>query len=145
MQRRVCALPSGLITSNPMANSIILWISDDAFTSGSIAPSLERAGYELHTTSNGLQATLLALLGRRIEAIVLDQRAKERASLGLAWLLRSVRADVPIVLLSSAMLEPLPRCVDACVCLGRELESLLTVLNALVATGWDRSPVAALR
>ncbi len=128
-----------------MATSIILWISDDLFTSGSVACSLERGGYELRITANACHAAVLALLDRRIEAVVLDQRLKRRPSLGLAWVLRSLRADVPIVLLSSEVLEPLPRCIDACVCVGQEIEPLLTVLNALVATGWDKSPVVALR
>ncbi len=128
-----------------MATSIILWVSDDLFTSDSVASSLERAGYQLRITSSACHAAVLALLDRRIEAVVLDQRLMERTSLSLAWVLRSLRADVPIALLSSAILEPLPRCLDACVCVGQEIESLLTVLHALVATGWDRIPVATIR
>ncbi len=115
-----------------MNTPTILCVADDVATNDSLLPTLRHAGYELLVTGSATQATALLFIHRRIEAVVLDQRTKERTSLGLARILRSLRADVPILLLAREMLDPLPRCLDACICVGQELDSLLPILNTFV-------------
>ncbi len=115
----------------PMDTATILCVADDVSTD-SLLPTLRNAGYELLVAGNAAQATALLFIHRRIEAVVLDQRTKERTGLGLARVMRSLRADVPILLLSRETLNPLPRCLDACICVGQELSSLLPILNTFV-------------
>ncbi len=115
-----------------MDTATILCVADDTTANDSLLMTLRDAGYEVLVAGNAAQATALVFIHRKIEAVVLDQRAKERTGLGLARVLRSLRADVPILLLSREMLNPLPRCLDACVCVGQELSSLLTILNTVV-------------
>ncbi len=115
-----------------MDTPTILCVVDDGASDESLLPTLRNAGYEVLVTGSAPQATALLFIHRRIEAVVLDQRAKQRTGLRLARVMRSLRADVPILLLSREMLDPLPRCLDACVCVGQELNSLLPILNTFV-------------
>lgn len=123
-----------------MTGSTILWISDD-LSGISRVVHLQNAGFELLTTTNASEAIALGFVNRRIAAIVLDQRGKKHGSFALARILKSIRCDVPILLLSPEAIEPLPRFVDASICAGEELEPLLPVLNALIRASWDGSPI----
>ncbi len=115
-----------------MDTPTILCVVDNPAADDSLLPTLQNAGYELLVASNAAQATALLFIHRKLEAVVLDQRSKERTGLGLARIMRSLRADVPILLLSRETLNQLPRCLDACVCVGEELSSLLPILNTFV-------------
>ncbi len=115
-----------------MDTTTILCVTDDTTANGSVLEALRDAGYEVLVASSAAQAAALLFIHRRIEAVVLDQRLKDRASIRLVRLLRSLRSDVPILLLSRDVLDPLPRCIDACVCVGQELGSLLPILHTMV-------------
>ncbi len=111
---------------------MILCVIDGGSANNTLPATLHQAGYEVLTTSSAAQATALLFLHRKLEAVVIDQRENCQLAHGLARLMRSLRADVPMLLLARETVEPLPRWFDACLCVGQELSSVLPVLNTLV-------------
>ena len=72
---------------------------------------------------------------------VVDQRARKQASFALAWSLRLVRRDVPIIVLSRKPIDRLPPWVDACVSATEPLEKLTSMMmlnleSAFTTTGF---------
>ncbi len=118
-----------------MHRPMILCVTDDDSPTNALVATLREAGYELLTTGSMARATALLFLHRKLEAVVLDQRGNAAISLRLPRLLRSLRADIPILLLAREVVEPLPNYLDACLCVGQELTSLLPILDTLVRGG----------
>jgi hypothetical protein len=118
-----------------MTTYTILCLSDGPMEA--IASRL-RSQCELLTTSSASQAMAYLFVNRRIDAVILDQRSQAHASVGIARLLHSMRADVPVVLLSPEVLQPLPRGVTACLSGEDTLDRVVPTLNALLATTADR-------
>jgi len=116
-----------------MATNTILWVTaEDVSASNPVVVAFQDAGYELVSTASPSQAVAVLFLNRCVCAVVLDQRLKQTA--GLAGTLHSIRADVPILLLSQDKVSPLPQSVDGCVCVGEGLEGLLPSLQTVLST-----------
>jgi DNA-binding response OmpR family regulator len=115
-----------------MPANTILCVADDPSANNPVANELERAGYHLTTARTAAQAAAVLFVNRKVDGVVLDQHTRERANFEVAALLRKIRADVPIFLVSSGRVERLPRCVDACVCLSENLDGLLPTMEVLL-------------
>ncbi len=120
----------------PRPRLTLLYVTDEPSASETLERKLRLADYDSVVTSSSVQAVAFLFVNRRINAVVLDQQTRERPSLALARTLHSVRADVPILLLSPGLLEPLPACLDACVQADRDFASLVPILNTLLTERW---------
>ena len=110
----------------------ILYVADDLSSSNSIIGKLTSSGFELIRARKGAEAVAKLFTHRKVEAIVLDQRETTRVSLGLAKFIKSFWAAMPVILLSTQLLDPLPRCIDAGVCLQEELGGLVPTIELLL-------------
>jgi DNA-binding NtrC family response regulator len=109
----------------------ILYVGENLASDNSIIGRLKSAGYNMVSASRSTEA-VAKLFANRIEAIVLDQRSTEKINLGLAKFVKSFRAAVPVILLSTQLLDPLPRCIDAGVCVQEELSGLVPTIELLL-------------
>jgi DNA-binding NtrC family response regulator len=110
----------------------ILYIIENHAPDNSIIGKLKSSGFNLISASKATEAIAKLFANRRVEAIVLDQRANPQIRLGLAKFIKSFRAAVPVILLSTQLLDPLPRCIDAGVCLQDELGALVPTIRLLL-------------
>lgn len=126
-----------------MPSYTILCVSDDP-AGGSIALGLRNKVHQVIIAESPTHAMAYLFVNRRIDAVIIDQQTQPCAGLNTAHLLRRVRADVPILLLSSETVDPRPFCVDAC--LSRDnLDALLLTLNLLLTRPADGlAPVTSL-
>jgi DNA-binding NtrC family response regulator len=114
-----------------MSTHTVLYISDDVLAADSCARRLKGTGLELVSTTSASDAIALLFVNRRLEAVLLDQRKHSQPHLGLARVLKSFR-DIPVILVSTQMVEPLPTSVDACVCVNDEIEELPQMIEAIL-------------
>jgi CheY-like chemotaxis protein len=124
----------------------LLYITDDLSTVDSNARKLEGAGLEVVSASSISDAVALLFVSRRVEAVVLDKRSDPQTTLDLARVLKSFR-DVPVILVSPKSIDPLPKCIDASVCMDnfagempRLVEAMLKVPDS--ARGRSNDPFA---
>jgi DNA-binding NtrC family response regulator len=110
----------------------ILYVAKDLSLSNSIIGKLKSSGFKLISANRATEAVAKLFAHRRVEAIVLDQRATEKISLGLARFIKSFHAAVPVILLSTQLVDPLPRCIDAGVCVHDDLGSLVPTIELLL-------------
>lgn len=110
----------------------ILFVAKDLSLSHSIIGKLKGSGFNLISANKATEAAAKLFANRHVEAIVLDQRAREKVSLGFAKFIKSFRTAVPVILISTQLLDPLPRCIDAGVCLHDELGSLVPTIELLL-------------
>src|SRR4051812_38920504 len=115
----------------------ILFVADDVSAKNSIIKKLKTSGFHLVSASRATGAIAKLFATRKIQAIVLDQR-EMKINLGLAKFIKSFRAAMPVILLSTQLLDPLPRCIDAGVCLQDELGGLVPTIELLL----DNSDIA---
>ncbi len=113
-----------------MSKYTVLYLSDNS--SGSIARGLRNDGCQLLVAETAAQAVAYLFINRRIDAVVIDWPSQPLASLDVAQALRSVRPEVPILLVSLEAVQPLPRSVDACLSGEHRLETLLLTLDLLL-------------
>lgn len=83
-----------------MARPCVLVVDDDAPMREMLACLLERLGFAAQTAVDADEA-LFALQARRFHAVVCDLHMPRRDGFGLARVLRRIRPDVPLVLISS--------------------------------------------
>jgi DNA-binding NtrC family response regulator len=114
-----------------MSTHTVLYVSDDLLAADSCSRRFKGAGLELVSTSSASDAIALLFVNRRFEAVLLDQRKNSQASLGLAQVLKSFR-DIPIILVATQVVEPLPASVDACVCVNDDIEELPHMIEAIL-------------
>lgn len=110
----------------------ILYIAENQTPDTSIIGKLKNSGFELISASKATEAVAKLFANRKVEAIVLDQRSMSTISLGLAKFIKSFRAALPVILLSTQLVDPLPRCIDAGVCLHDELAGLVPTIELLL-------------
>jgi DNA-binding NtrC family response regulator len=107
----------------------ILYVGRDLTSGNPIFKKLKASGFNLVSASRNSEALAKLFANSGVEAIVLDQRATDKLSLGLAKFVKSFRAAVPVILLSTQLIEPLPRCIDAGVCIHDELGGLVPTIE----------------
>jgi DNA-binding response OmpR family regulator len=110
-----------------MAKRTVLYVSEEG-ADGCVAQRLRQAGFEVFTT-RPQSAVAILFVNRRLDAVVLEDRGNKESACALAALLRSIRAEVPIVLVSASSLDGLPSGVDACVNPENSLEMLAGILS----------------
>jgi DNA-binding NtrC family response regulator len=116
-----------------MSTHTVLYISDDLSAADSYARRLKGTGLDLVTARSASDAAALLFVNRRVEAVVLDQRKNSASYAGLARVLKSFR-DIPIILVSTQVVDPLPTSVDALVCLNDQIEELPQMIEAILGT-----------
>jgi len=109
----------------------ILFVAEDLSATNSIIRKLKTSGFHLVSASRSTAALAKLFSTRKVEAIVLDQR-ETKINLSLAKFIKSFRAAMPVILLSTQLLDPLPRCIDAGVCLQDELGGLVPTIELLL-------------
>jgi hypothetical protein len=115
-----------------MTRETILFISDRATCGDSVSVSLEAAGYEVVSTKSTMQAIALLFILHPVAAAVLFSSEGEQTSFGVARSLKTVRPDVPIILLCRDPIDRLPPYVDACVSTREPLANLTSGLKSLL-------------
>ena len=83
-----------------MDRQCVLVVDDDAAMREMIACLLDRLGFAAETAIDADEA-LFALEARRFYAVVCDLHMPRRDGFGLARVMRRIRPDVPLVLISS--------------------------------------------
>jgi CheY-like chemotaxis protein len=83
-----------------MDRPCVLVVDDDPAMREMLACLLDRLGYAAQTAIDAEEA-LFALEARRFHAVVCDLHMPRRDGFGLARVLRRIRPDVPLVLISS--------------------------------------------
>jgi DNA-binding NtrC family response regulator len=92
------------------AGAGILIVEDDHAVKSSIRRLLERQGYEVTETSNGRQAlTAVAEAEQPIHLVISDMVMPEMSGLELREQLRSLRPDLPVLLMSGYSEEAIAR------------------------------------
>jgi DNA-binding response OmpR family regulator len=117
-----------------MPDHCVLCIADNLADHSPLLAALRLAGYHPLTADDSNQAMALYFVTRQLEAVVLDHRAKESVGICLAQALRSLRGDVPILLLSTKIFDPVPKGIDVCVCVRESAEELIPALRMLLKT-----------
>jgi DNA-binding response OmpR family regulator len=111
----------------------ILVIDDDAGCQEFLAGCLEREGYIVHTTDNGL-AGLEELNKRRFDVVIADCHVPGISGLEFAVLSRVAWPDTPVILLSADMDTVIDNAGEhttvACIRKPYETTMLLSVLRA---------------
>jgi CheY-like chemotaxis protein len=115
-----------------MPDHSILCVRDFVSDSDPVAATIRLAGYHPLTANDLSQAMALYFVTRQLDAVVLDHRAKESVGICLAQAMRSLRGDIPILLLSTKVFDPMPKGIDACVCITESAEELIPVLRMLL-------------
>src|SRR5579863_6986506 len=116
-------------SSKPHSKPKILFVGKNFPLDISIVGRLKNAGFDLISAHKATDAIAKLFANRRVQAVVLDQRRTDNISLGLARFVKSFRAAVPVILLSTQLLDPLPRCIDAGVCVQDELGGLVPTIQ----------------
>jgi CheY-like chemotaxis protein len=116
-----------------MAADTILYISDHGPRSSSILAALEATGYDVVSTDSSTQSVALLFVMHSVSATVLDQHSIEQSSFNLVRSLRTLRPDVPIVLICADRIDRLPAAVDYCVNAGQPLENVTSDLQRILA------------
>ena len=98
-----------------MKHETILYISDHAASSDSVMVELEAKGYQIVSTDSPSQGSALLYIMHSVAAVVLQYQPEDRTWFELTQSLRTIRPDVPIILLSRDPILYLPPWVDACV------------------------------
>lgn len=93
----------------------VLCIVGDTTDTSAVAATISIAGYEPLTTSDWNQGIAQCFVNRQLEAMVLDYREKESIGICLAQALCSMRPDVPILLVTTKIIDPAPKGIDVCV------------------------------
>ncbi len=109
-----------------MTKRTVLCVNDET-SNGATPERLRQAGFEVFT-ARPRQAVAILFVNRRLNAVVLEDYGNQEAACALAALLHSIREDIPIVLVSSSLLDRLPSGVDACVRPDSGFEMLSGVL-----------------
>jgi DNA-binding NtrC family response regulator len=112
----------------------VLCIADEHTDTGAVTASIRLAGCDPLTMNDWNQGIAQYFVNRQIEAVVLDYRGQEGVGICLAKALRSIRADVPILLITTKKIDPAPKGIDLCVCAAEASEELSSVLQGLLRT-----------
>lgn len=115
-----------------MKQETILYISDHAASSDSVMVELEAKGYQIVSTDNTSQGSALLYIMHSVAAVVLQYQPEDRTWFELAHSLRTIRPDVPIILLSRDPILYLPPWVDACVGTEQPLEKVASAVHSLL-------------
>ena len=110
----------------------ILCVADGQLSANLVTAAVRLAGCEPVTVADWNEAIALFYVDRQIEAVVLDYRGKEGAGLCLAQALRSLRADVPVVLVSAKNIDGRPKGIDSCISVNQNTDELVRLLQVLV-------------
>jgi DNA-binding NtrC family response regulator len=135
------------VMEDTMARDTILYISDREADCNPVLIALEANGYDIVSASSSV-AMAMDFVMHSVVVVVLDQLAEEQTCTDLAQRLQAIRPDVPIILLSSESIDPLPPWVAACVSTAEPFDKLTTVLDMMLNTDpaiHDSQPVDILR
>lgn len=108
----------------------ILYISDRNDSRHSALADLKEIGCEIVSANSPAEGVALLYIMHSVAAIVLDSRAKERASFDLSQSLRQIRPDVPIMLLCSYQADNASSQTEGCL----STDALISALRHMRST-----------
>jgi DNA-binding NarL/FixJ family response regulator len=117
---------------NQVKHETILYISDQATSTGSVTVELKAKGYEVVDTDSSSHGAALLHIMHSVAAVVLHYQSEDRTWFELAKSLRSIRPAVPIILLSRDPILCLPPWVDAFVATQQPLEMVASAVHSLL-------------
>ncbi len=124
-----------------MTKRTLLYVSDEGLD-GASAQRLAQAGYEV-CTARPRQAIAILFVNRRIDLVIIEDRNDSHPAGDLVQLLRSIRPDVPIALLSRLVLGQDPNAVEASVSPeDNNLAGVLAELHSDAGLGAKAKPAA---
>lgn len=97
--------------------------------------AIRGAGCEPLLVEDWTEAVGIFFVNRRVRAVVIDCHGRESLALCLAQTLRSLRNQVPVILLSSQIVDPIPPGIDACLCRKKSCDEVLPRLRSLLTAG----------
>ena len=112
-----------------MKRNTILHISDRASLSNSVLAALKKTGCEVVSTNSPTEGVALLYIMRTVAAVVLENRARERASFDVAHSLTQIRPNVPLMLLQADQIYSPPSWNDECVSTDKLTSALQYLLN----------------
>jgi DNA-binding NtrC family response regulator len=116
----------------------IVYISEKAISTTSVLAALKKTGCEVVSTNSPMVGVALLYAMRSVAAVVLDNRAREKASFDLARSLRQIRPNVPVMLLCGDQIDTSLSSTDSCVNadeLGSAVQHVLTAEAVAVSVG----------
>jgi len=115
-----------------MSIGTILYVSDKTIGNDPILGALRSSGYKVVCADSSSQGIALLFLVRSVAAVVLHDQLGERSGADVAQTLRTIRPDVPVVLLCPNRIDPLPSSMDVCVSLSQPLEMVTLAIQRLL-------------
>lgn len=112
-----------------MERDIILHLSDRANGSNSVLAALQETGCEIVTTNCPTEGVALLYIMHSVAAVVLESQVREQASFDVAHSLRSIRPNIPIMLLCGDGIDSSPSWRNECVSTDKLTSALLHLLN----------------
>jgi CheY-like chemotaxis protein len=127
-----------------MRSETILFISNCKISNYSVLAALNATGHQVLSTSS-TQAPAFLFVMHCIAAVLLDHCGSENSSFEVARNLRKICRRVPIILLSSTPINPLPPDVDACVSTALPLTNLTSAVLRVLGMVGDRHQADSLQ
>ncbi len=115
----------------PTGRPAVLCITGEHLSAHALAAAETPSNWRIITTNDAGESIAL-LYASRVQAVVLDQRGKRKPRLALARIFKTLRADVPVFLVSSQGMDPLPVCVDGCLRVDDGIRAIQQALHVIL-------------
>ena len=93
-------------------HSTILYISDRANSGNSVLATLQETGCEVVSTNSPAVGVALFYAMHSVDAVMLENRAREQTSFDVVQSLGEIRPNVPVMVLCGDQIDSSPSCVS---------------------------------
>jgi len=111
-------------------HNTILYISDRANSSKSVLAALKESGCEIVSANSPTEGVALLYVMQAVDAILLDNRAREQADFDVARSLKQIRPNVPLMPLCGDQIDSSSSRTDSCVSTDKLISALQHLLTA---------------
>ena len=111
-------------------HNTILYISDRANSSKSVLAALKESGCEIVSANSPTEGVALLYVMQAVDAILLDNRAREQADFDVAQSLKQIRPNVPLMPLCGDQIDSSSSWTDSCVSTDKLISALQHLLTA---------------
>jgi len=98
-----------------MEYNTILYIGYEENSGKSAIDELREKGYEVVSTDSPTEAVALLYVMRSVAAVVLGNEVREEAAFDLAYSLRQIRPNIPVIMMCGDQINGLPSKTKRCV------------------------------
>jgi len=113
-----------------MEHKTILYITAGESNSNSALAELDEMGYEIVSANSPTEGVALLYVMHSVAAVVLDNRARQRAGFDVAQSLRQIRPNIRVMLLCGDQIDSSPSWTDKCVSTDKLTYALRHLLAA---------------